>query len=105
MENDRETYGYTAIDYINAIVRTLNANYSIPQYGLGNANTTYPASAFITDLVYLKNTKVPINEVAIRRLGIKCTEASVHGGAELLRFDAETVRETLAKIWTERTEG
>lgn len=52
--------------FSSAIVRTLNANYSAPQYGLGNANTTYPASAFITDLVYLKNAKVPINEVAIR---------------------------------------
>ncbi|KAJ3526523.1 hypothetical protein NMY22_g10129 [Coprinellus aureogranulatus] len=106
-ENDRETQGYSAVDYINAIVRTLNANYCAPQYGLGNANTTYPASAFITDLVYLRGSKVNVNEGAIRRLGIKCIEVNsmMQGNAEVLRFDAETVRVILAKMWAEAQEG
>ncbi|KAF8887726.1 hypothetical protein BD779DRAFT_1440644 [Infundibulicybe gibba] len=61
-KNDRETDGYTAVDYILAIVRTLNAQYHKQPYGLGNVNTTYPVSAFITDLVYLRGTSVVINE-------------------------------------------
>ncbi|KAJ3510382.1 hypothetical protein NLJ89_g4703 [Agrocybe chaxingu] len=60
-ENDRETEGYTAADYIQSIVRTLNTNYSNQAYGLGGANTTYPVSAFITDLVYLKGTQIVID--------------------------------------------
>ena len=51
---------------LSAIVRTLNTNYTVQQYGLGNASTTYPASAFITDLVHLKGSKVNVNEGAIR---------------------------------------
>jgi hypothetical protein len=49
----------------SAIVRTLNANYSFQAFGLGGANTIYPISAFITDLFYLKGTriKVDVNEI------------------------------------------
>lgn len=102
-ENDRETYGYTAVDYINAIVRTLNANYAKQPYGLGHANTTYPASAFITDLVYLKGSKVHVNVGAITKLGIRCTELkSAQKGAEVARFDAEGVRGILARLKDER---
>lgn len=45
----------------SAMVRTLNASYHTQPYGLGNANTTYPISAFITDLVYLKGSEVPVD--------------------------------------------
>ena len=49
-----------------AIARTLNSDYSIQTFGLGGANTTYPISAFITDMVYLKGThiKVDVEEIA-----------------------------------------
>ena len=49
-----------------AIVRTLNSDYSTQTFGLGGANTTYPISAFITDMVYLKGThiKVDVEEIA-----------------------------------------
>jgi hypothetical protein len=47
-------------DY-SAIVRTLNATYHNQSYGIGNTHTTYPVSAFITDLVYLKDTEVDID--------------------------------------------
>lgn len=80
-ENDRETDGYTAVDYIRfgpilerpnlhwsryrAVVRTLNGDYSTQAFGLGSANTTYPVSAFITHLLYLKGTyiKVDVEEI------------------------------------------
>lgn len=47
------------------IVRTLNTNYSTPPYGLGGANTVYPVSAFITDVVYMKDIQIPIDVEAI----------------------------------------
>ncbi|KAF9535798.1 hypothetical protein CPB83DRAFT_34779 [Crepidotus variabilis] len=67
-ENDRETDGYSAEDYILAIARTLNTNYSTPAYGLGGANTIYPISAFITDVVYLKGTSVAVDVEKITAL-------------------------------------
>ncbi|KAG9223269.1 hypothetical protein CCMSSC00406_0000042 [Pleurotus cornucopiae] len=51
--NDRETSGYTAVDYI------------LKPYGLGGVNTTYPVSAFVTDLVYLKGSAVPVDVAKI----------------------------------------
>lgn len=52
--------------YTRAIVRTLNSDYSIQTFGLGGANTTYPISTFITDMIYLKGThiKVDAKEIA-----------------------------------------
>ena len=47
--------------YARAIVRTLNSDYSIQTFGLGGANTTYPISAFITDMVYLKGTHIEVD--------------------------------------------
>jgi hypothetical protein len=41
-----------------AIVRTLNGAQA---FGLGGASTTYPVSAFITDMVYLKGTRIDVN--------------------------------------------
>jgi hypothetical protein len=46
-----------------AIARTLNARYQNDLYGLGpdNAATTYPVSAFVTHLVYLRDCAVHVN--------------------------------------------
>ncbi|KAH6917168.1 hypothetical protein BKA70DRAFT_1367687 [Coprinopsis sp. MPI-PUGE-AT-0042] len=103
-ENDRETEGYTATDYIDAIVRTLNTGYAKPRYGLGNAHTIYPPSAFITDLLYLPDTKVPVDEAAITKLGIRCMP--IRGGNRLgekvLRFEGEALRGVLDGIYIDR---
>ncbi|KDR85213.1 hypothetical protein GALMADRAFT_218346 [Galerina marginata CBS 339.88] len=94
MENDRETDEYTAADYIQAIVRTLNTNYFTQAYGLGGANTTYPISAFITDLVYLKGTQVAVDVKRITLMGVRCRE--FEGGA---RFDADSVALAMKQVW------
>lgn len=44
-----------------SIARTLNTQYQHQPYGLGNAQTMYPISAFVTDLVYLKGGAVNVN--------------------------------------------
>lgn len=64
-EGQSGTVSFDRQGHNSAIVRTLNANYAKQPYGLGHANTTYPASAFITDLVYLKGSKVHVNVGAI----------------------------------------
>ena len=53
-----------------AITRTLNEHYQTQRYGLGGANTTYPISAFITDLVYLEGTgvHVDVKKITVRFL-------------------------------------
>ncbi|KAJ6501425.1 UPF0052-domain-containing protein [Mycena vitilis] len=98
-KNDRETDGYTAVDYINAIVRTLNAHYGTQSFGLGygfGSNTTFPVSAFITDLVYLKDTSVHVDLRQITAMGVRCTEVD---GAGL--FDAAGVKQALDGILSE----
>ncbi|PPQ67393.1 hypothetical protein CVT25_005972 [Psilocybe cyanescens] len=66
----------------------------ISTYGLGGANTTYPISAFITDLVYLKGTKVPVDVKRITLMGVRCREFD--GAA---RFDADTVAHAMKEVW------
>jgi len=100
VDNDRETYGYTATDYIRAIVRTLNSNYSVQAFGLGSANTTYPISAFITDLVYLKETSIKVDVEEIMMMGVRCTEVQVEGSG---RYDADCVRRAMRQVWSSTT--
>ncbi|KZS90276.1 UPF0052-domain-containing protein, partial [Sistotremastrum niveocremeum HHB9708] len=63
--NDRETTGYTASDYIEAIVGTLTrADLKSPRSqgrSSDNNSPVQPASAFITHLVYLEGTSIPID--------------------------------------------
>ncbi|THH30392.1 hypothetical protein EUX98_g3804 [Antrodiella citrinella] len=103
-QNDRETDGYTAIDYISTITRTLNAVYQPQSYGgLGGVATTYPVSAFITHIVYLKNTAVEVDVGKITTLGVSCVE--VEGPVDERngrpKFDANCVRKAIERILSE----
>ncbi|KAK1224706.1 hypothetical protein PQX77_012379 [Marasmius sp. AFHP31] len=93
-ENDRETEGYTAVDYVLAITRTLNDTYEPQSYGIGNARTQFPISAFVTDLIYLRNTKVDIDVKKLTALGVRCTEAEGDG----MKFDVSSVQSAVAHI-------
>ncbi|KAK0198118.1 hypothetical protein F5146DRAFT_1018305 [Armillaria mellea] len=101
--NDRETDGYTAEDYILAITRTLNAQYQNRSYGLGSANTTYPVSAFITDLVYLEGTTIHVNVDRITALGVRCTRVHSETGVIGPKYEAACVRKAIEDIlaWSE----
>jgi len=99
--NDRETDGYTGVDYVKTIVRTLNAPHHSESYsGLGRVDTTYPASAFITHLLYLKGTTVEVDVMQIMALGVRCVE--VEGSSDektgLPQFDAACVRQAMRDI-------
>lgn len=47
------------------ISRTLNTPYHRHYDGLGEAMTTYPISAFVTHMLYLKGTLVPVDVKAV----------------------------------------
>ncbi|KAF4572468.1 hypothetical protein EYR36_006973 [Pleurotus pulmonarius] len=98
--NDRETSGYTAVDYILSIVRTLNSNHQSKPYGLGGVNTTYPVSAFVTDLVYLKGSTVPVDVAKITTMGVRCTEVEGQdpSNATSVKFDASSVQRVLGQL-------
>ncbi|THH09981.1 hypothetical protein EW146_g8520 [Bondarzewia mesenterica] len=99
-KNDRETNGYTAVDYINAIVRTLNARYGIAPYGLGHAVTIYPVSAFITHLVYLGGAAVPVDVRQVTALGVQCVrvESDIFGQDGVPLYDAACARSAIEEI-------
>ncbi|EIW65219.1 UPF0052-domain-containing protein [Trametes versicolor FP-101664 SS1] len=99
--NDRETDGYTAVDYIRTITRTLNDGHHAQTYGgLSKADTTYPISAFITHLVYLKGTTVEVDVPAITALGVRCVEVdgSADERTQLPQFDAPSVTRAVHEI-------
>jgi 2-phospho-L-lactate transferase/gluconeogenesis factor (CofD/UPF0052 family) len=97
--NDRETDCYTAMDYINAITRTMNTSYSSKPYGLGYTSTTYPVSAFITHLVHLKGSSVTVDVKRITSLGVGCVQVTGHSDTQgQPRFDANCVREAMDQI-------
>ncbi|KAH0590185.1 hypothetical protein H2248_000358 [Termitomyces sp. 'cryptogamus'] len=95
--NDRETDGYSATDYIQAIARTLNGTYQKQPYGLGNANTTYPVSAFVTHLVYLKDGHVRVDPEHITRLGVKCVQITSADG-HTTSHNAELLKQAIKEI-------
>jgi 2-phospho-L-lactate transferase/gluconeogenesis factor (CofD/UPF0052 family) len=98
-KNDRETYGYTATDYIHAIADTLNTHYPGHPYSLGNANTRYPISAFITDVVHLKGGEVPIDVDYLTKIGVRCTVVeSNKDAASAPLFTPACVRRALEKV-------
>jgi len=99
-QNDRETENYTAANYIRAIAQTLNTNYHVQPYSLGNANTTYPISAFITHLVYLRGTTIRVDVDDITSLGVKCIAVSgTEDKAEMPpKFNAACVRKAIDEI-------
>ncbi|KXN89817.1 hypothetical protein AN958_04821 [Leucoagaricus sp. SymC.cos] len=99
-ENDRETERYSAVDYILAIAKTLNSSYQATLYGLGNANTTYPASAFVTHLIHLEGGNVPVDVKRITALGVKCTRIKREGDGDnkIPRYNATNVQRAVNEV-------
>ncbi|KAJ3556512.1 hypothetical protein NP233_g11957 [Leucocoprinus birnbaumii] len=99
VENDRETERYTAVDYILTITKTLNSSYQAAPYGLGNANTTYPISAFVTHLVYLEGAQIIVDVNHITALGVKCMKLrSEAGDNEAPRYNPSNVQRAVNEI-------
>ncbi|KAF9651293.1 UPF0052-domain-containing protein [Thelephora ganbajun] len=92
-KNDRETEGYTAVDFINAIVRMLNS-----VHDMDTISMSYPTSAFITHLVYLYDTEVAADVQKITSMGVKCVEVR---GVQEKRFDSGCLQHALKSILAE----
>ncbi|KAF7972580.1 hypothetical protein HWV62_17716 [Athelia sp. TMB] len=99
-QNDRETDGYTAADYVSAISQTLNTHYQTQSFSLGNAHTTYPISAFVTHLVYLRGTTIRVDVDHITSLGVKClaVDGIQESGDDTPKYDAACVRSAIDDI-------
>ncbi|OAX42565.1 UPF0052-domain-containing protein [Rhizopogon vinicolor AM-OR11-026] len=94
-KNDRETDGYTAVDYIRAIASVLNSQYSLG--GIGNA-TRYPISAFVTHLVYLEGTEIEVDLETITTLGVRCILADKAPNFATPQYDAAVVRQAIEEV-------
>ncbi|OSD05676.1 UPF0052-domain-containing protein [Trametes coccinea BRFM310] len=106
--NDRETDGYTAVDYIRTIAQTLNDGHHAQTYGgLSKADTTYPTSAFITHLVYLQGTTVEVDVPSVTALGVRCVEVegSIDERSQLPQFDASSVSRAIHEILVSMSPG
>ncbi|KAG6854074.1 hypothetical protein C0991_010821 [Blastosporella zonata] len=91
-------FGSSAHDH--AMSRTLNGTYQTQSYGLGNANTTYPISAFLTHLVYLKGTSVQVDVGRVTGFGVRCVEIAGTDG-HTTSFNAELVERAITEILAE----
>lgn len=58
---DRETFGLTALDYINNITNSLNRN----------GDLDHPPRAYVTDLFVVEGSEIPVDEFRIQQLGIR----------------------------------
>ncbi|GHJ86371.1 hypothetical protein NliqN6_2773 [Naganishia liquefaciens] len=90
-KNDRETDGYTAIDYINAISSSLN-RYNKPKAGRPGQ---YPIHRLLTHVVFLEGGKVPVDTGALKALGIAVIMVPAQAGT---KFTKETVEWALSQL-------
>ncbi|KAI0249470.1 UPF0052-domain-containing protein [Lactifluus subvellereus] len=101
-KNDRETEGYTAVNYIQAIARTLNERYQKDPYGLGpdNAATTYPISAFVTHIVHLRGCAVHVDVTLAAEHGVRCieVESDTKGADGIPLYDSACAQKAMEQI-------
>ncbi|KAI8138177.1 hypothetical protein BJV82DRAFT_697883 [Fennellomyces sp. T-0311] len=120
--NDRETGGYSAVDFIQAITEALNQSkwvdtkpgfyddkeeyegYPLPiekpcqHVALRAKHLQSPPSAFITHMIYLTQSRVRVDVEEITSLGIKCVPVVAPGDA----YTAESLHGALLQIISQR---
>ncbi|QRV76478.1 hypothetical protein RhiJN_04493 [Ceratobasidium sp. AG-Ba] len=102
-QNDRETEGYSAEDYVRAIARVLNRHDRLSHKALKGTQTPdfllrdYPISAFVTHVVYLRGSSVSVDENKLATMGVRCVEIEGSLGDKVL-YDASSVRRALSII-------
>ncbi|CAE6346433.1 unnamed protein product [Rhizoctonia solani] len=103
-QNDRETEGYTAEDYVNAIVRVLNRHDRLSHKALKGTQTPdflirdYPVSAFVTHVVYLRGSSIQVDQGRLAAAGVRCVEVAGPSGDKPL-YDPATVRQALDQVY------
>ncbi|CAE6336123.1 unnamed protein product [Rhizoctonia solani] len=103
-QNDRETEGYTAEDYVNAIARVLNRHDRLSHKALKGTQTPdflirdYPVSAFITHVIYLRGSSIHVDQGKLAAAGVRCVEVEGPSSDKPL-YDAVTVRRALDQVY------
>jgi hypothetical protein len=111
---DRETEGYTAIDFINAVKDALDYSYNSEQlkkeyYGTSNEGDVdvfvyeepkekrngFPSCRYITHVIYLNKCEIDVNVKEIEDMGIMCVGVE---NREYGIYDIEELRETIYNI-------
>ncbi|KAG0237751.1 hypothetical protein BGW42_000157 [Actinomortierella wolfii] len=69
--NDRETPGYTALDFVWAITAALNSSVRLSGQ---HWPREYPPMKYITHVIYLDNSEVEVDCWGIEKLGIECVQ-------------------------------
>ncbi|KAJ9478046.1 hypothetical protein PHBOTO_001612 [Pseudozyma hubeiensis] len=91
---DRETRGMNAVDFVEAICRSLNESDS------PNTRGGWEARRLISHVVYFKDGQVEVEKERLEEMGIRCVvaESSLRSKDGTPKFDEESVREALRKI-------
>ncbi|KAF8679551.1 hypothetical protein RHS04_03994 [Rhizoctonia solani] len=103
-QNDRETEGYSAEDYVNAIARVLNRHDRLSHKALKGTQTPdflirdYPVSAFITHVIYLRGSSIRVDQGKLAAAGVHCVEVEGPSGDKPL-YDPATVRWALDQVY------
>jgi len=77
----------------STITKTLNKSHETVPYGIENASTIYPVSAFVTHLIYFEGTNVPVD---VKRI-------TVSGSCELRDDTFKLGSGTWSKVHRDRT--
>jgi len=76
--NDRETKGYNAVDYVQALAMTLWKDlktYAIESQGVQKSHQFQTSvSSFVTHVVYLSKCEIEVDKGMLQNLGVKCLE-------------------------------
>ncbi|KAJ9101732.1 hypothetical protein QFC21_003071 [Naganishia friedmannii] len=93
-KNDRETEGYVAIDYVNAIVASLN-RYNKPRRGEEERSRRYEVRQLLTHMVYLEGGKVDVDVAALEAIGITVIKVPALAGS---KFSKEAVEWAMCQL-------
>ncbi|KAM0787540.1 hypothetical protein ACM66B_003611 [Microbotryomycetes sp. NB124-2] len=97
-QHDRETAGYTALDFVEAIRSACSEAFGAHErYQEGNGSLNgrqLDANEVITHVVYVEHGQVEVDRQALEALGISCIAVSTSSGM----FDEESVAVALAQI-------
>ncbi|ORY28452.1 hypothetical protein BCR39DRAFT_534729 [Naematelia encephala] len=97
--NDRETPGYTAIEYVDAVVSTLRRSDRPHKHGTSRGNgSAWPDSKLVSHLVYLEEGAVEVDPAAIEALGVKIVMVPKNIYGDTTLFSQQAVQWAMAQI-------
>jgi 2-phospho-L-lactate transferase/gluconeogenesis factor (CofD/UPF0052 family) len=92
--SDRETYGFTALDFINTIYSSIH--YS---FGTEFENVKLSYTEVVTHLIYLENSEIAVDTTEIEKLGIRCIKIKKDSklNESINLYDLDELQHTLSQ--------